>query len=103
MELTCADGELFFLFHPYCQSVEMLATPYTAKLAFKVFVWIGGVVFAIVLGLFFEPLGDDVAHAWVNINVEDLKSISHGYASESKQATLGVRRSVASRPKAEGC
>jgi hypothetical protein len=81
----------------------LLAAPYTAKLAFKVFPWISTVVFAVVLGLFLEPLRDDVAYARVDVYVEDLKGISHSYAGESKEATLGVRRSFASRPKAEGC
>ena len=82
--------------------VELFATAYTAKLALKVFPWIKAVVFAVVLGLFVEPLRDDVAHARVDIYVEDLKSVSHGYTSESKEATLRVGRSFASRPKAEG-
>jgi hypothetical protein len=99
----CEGGKSSFFPHPYCQTVEWLATTYAAKLALKVFPWISTVVFSVVLGLFFKPLRDDVAHARVDINVEDLKSISHGYASESKETTLRVRRSLASRPKAEGC
>jgi hypothetical protein len=83
--------------------VELFTTAYTAKLPLKVYPWISTVVFAVVLGLFFEPLHDDVSHARVDIYVEDLKSVSHGYAGESKEATLRVRRSFASRPKAEGC
>jgi hypothetical protein len=81
----------------------LLATPYTAKLALKVFSWISAVVFAVVLSLFFKPLGNNVAHARININVEALQSIPHGYASESKEATPGVRRPLASRPKAQDC
>jgi hypothetical protein len=81
----------------------LLATPYTAKLALEVFPWIGAVLFAVVLGLFFKPLRDDVAHARVEIYVDDLKSVSHGYAGESKETTFRVRRSFAPRPKAEDC
>jgi hypothetical protein len=77
----------------------LLATPYTAKLALKVFSWISAVVFAVVLGLLFEPLHDDIAHARIDICVEDLKSISDGHASEPQEA-LRVRRYFASRPKA---
>jgi hypothetical protein len=40
-----------FLFHPYCQTVDLLAMPYTAKLALKMFPWISAVVF-VVLGFF---------------------------------------------------
>lgn len=98
-----AGRESSFLSHPYCQAVDLLATPYTAKLAIEVFPWIGAVVFAVVLGLFVEPLRDDVAHTRVDIYVEDLKSVSHGYASESKEAALRVRRSFSPRPKAKSC
>jgi hypothetical protein len=79
----------------------LLATPYAAKLALEMFPWIGAVL-AVVLGLFVEPLHDDVTHARIDIYVEDLESVSDGYASESKAATLRGRRYFASRPKAEG-
>jgi hypothetical protein len=79
----------------------LLATPYAAKLALNVFPWIRAVVFAIILSLFVEPLHDDVTHARIDIYVEDLESVSDGYASESKAATLRGRRYFASRTKAE--
>jgi hypothetical protein len=40
-----------FLSHPYCQAFDLLATPYAAKLALKVFPWIRAVV-AVILSLF---------------------------------------------------
>jgi hypothetical protein len=97
----CEGGKSSFFPHPYCQTVEWLATTYAAKLALKVFPWISTIVFAVVLSLFFEPLRDDVTHARIDICVEDLKSVSDGYSSESKAAALRVRRCFAFRPRAE--
>jgi hypothetical protein len=96
----CLDS--FFLSHPYGQAVDLLAAAYAAKLVLQVLFWIGAVVFAVVLGLFFKPLRDDVTHARIHIYMEKLKSVSDGDASELKAATLRGRRFFASRPKAEG-
>jgi hypothetical protein len=107
LELTATSALIWFkssfLSHPYRQAVDRLATPYAAKLALKVFPWISTVVFAVVLGLFFKPLHDDVTHAGIHIYMEDLKCVSDGDASESKAAALRVRRYFAPRPKAEAC
>jgi hypothetical protein len=91
-----------FFSHSYCHSVNLLATPYTAKLAFKVFLWISAVV-AVVFGLFFNRLHDAIAHARIDIYVEHLQSVSDSYPSGSKATLLSLRRYFASGPRAEGC
>jgi hypothetical protein len=78
----------FPILNPYCQPVDLFTTPYTAKLALKVFPWIGAVVFfLIVLDFSLEPLHDAVTHTRIDIHVQDLKSVSDRRASESKFAS----------------